>query len=249
MENKELTLARIGMNRDANPAFLSEHEYTFALNTINESEDGNSPNLQNEPSNILCSDFPFGFKVIGVKTDLVSNRTYFFLVNPTTGTSQIGYISGLHTVATLADTETECNCNVSEILATPLEDQDPVATCIYYPLTVDGCNKCLNFDMRYPIHSIEIYGGKLYWTDDYNPPRTLDTNDLEQYKLYSDADCDPIYQCNADPLCEGCQDCENNCPNCEKMLVFKNFEKPCLEPETIIYGGNLKQGTYSFLAA
>lgn len=235
------------MNREANT--LSDHEYSFALNTVSDSVDGNSPNLQNEPSNILCASFPTGFKVVGVGTDIVEDKTYFLLTHPTTRVSQVGYISGNQGVNSLEDIPEECGCNTTEILNTPLELQTPVATCIYYPIIVDTCNKCLGFDVRYPIKNIEIHNGVLYFSDALSSPRFIDTKNLEQYNIFASTCDGDVTQCEGDDRCdEECEDC-TECINCEKMLIFKNSERLCITPQEIIYGGTLKKGSYSFLAA
>ena len=77
------------MNRNSHPGELSNQEYSFALNANFQDEHGNGQViLQNEPSNIKCTGFKDGYKVIGHKFDINSDRTYFFLTNPTTGCSR-----------------------------------------------------------------------------------------------------------------------------------------------------------------
>ena len=39
------------------------------------------------------------------------------------------------------------------------------------------------------------------------------------------------------------------CIDCEKLKIFKTFDKPCLEPERLIVGGSLPMGIYQFLIA
>lgn len=252
--NKEISVPKTGMNLDGSPHELKEQEYKYSMGSILEDRDGNGLNLQNEPSNILCTLFKPGFKVIGFKLDLNTNRTYFFLVNPTTNTSEIGYIDNIHNISMVEDTESECKCTYKNILAEPLEGQTQTPTCVYNTLINDDCNKCLNFNIKYPIQDIvlkdEKSGKKLYFTDNLNPPRYLDLNDISKY-YYNEADCgeEPTQNCNDDLNCD-CEECEENtCPNCEKLNIFKSFEKPCLKPRTIVNGGNLKRGVYQFLIA
>ena len=243
------------MNRDTSPHNLEELEYPYAINSILEGRDGEGLNISNEPSNLLCSQFKTGYKVIGFKNDINANRTYFFLTNPTTGSSEIGYIDGNHDVSLVEDTEVLCGCTYKNILAEPLQDQTQIETCVYNTLIQDDCNKCLNFNVGYPIQDIvlkdEKSGKHLYFTDNFNPPRYIDLDDIEQYKYFQDEQCDDpaVLNCEVDPDCVDCETCEDFCPDCSKMNIFKAFQKPCLQPATIINGGNLKQGRYYFLVA
>lgn len=252
--NKEIAIPKIGMNIDGSPHELREQEYPYSMGSILEDRDGNGVNLQNEPSNLLCTLFKPGFKVIGFKLDLNANRTYFFLVNPTTNTSEIGYIDNIHNISMVEDTESECKCTYKSILAEPLENQTQTPTCVYNTLINDECNKCLNFNINFPIHDIilkdEKSGKKLYFTDNFNPQRHLDLDNISKY-YFNETECggEPTQNCNDDPNCD-CDDCAaNTCPNCEKLNIFKSFDKPCLKPRTIVNGGNLKRGVYQFLLA
>lgn len=242
------------MQTDKHPSSLEEGEYTFALNSNIESHNGNTVNLQNEPSNIYCSYLSEGFVVVGYKKDLLSNRTYFFSTNPSTGTSEIGYIEDIHNLTVINDTELQCNCDYKVILDEPLENQEPEIACSYTVIMNDACNKCLNFSVFHPMRGIVIKDGKLgkrmYFTDNYNPPRYLDLDKLSNYLTYSDAVCDEaaVSNCDEDELCDGCLDCDQ-CPNCEKLKVFRNFNNPCLVIDSLINGGNLKMGSYQFAVA
>ena len=93
MKKSENNIPKKGMNRQTHPAELSAQEYSFALNAnIQEGHGDGDLILVNEPSNIKCSGFKDGFVVVKHKFDRVRNKTYFFLVNPTTGCSEIGWI-------------------------------------------------------------------------------------------------------------------------------------------------------------
>ena len=95
--NRDVGVAKTGMNKDSHPTSLDEKAYVHALNANYEGQDGDLVNLQNEESNILCSKFKDGFLVIGYQKDITADRTYFFLTNPTTGESEIGFIDELET--------------------------------------------------------------------------------------------------------------------------------------------------------
>lgn len=182
MERKvNINYGLIGMNRTGFGHQLDEKTYTFQLNGNLEIDEMGGIALTNEHSNLLCSRFKPGFKVIGNKFDINSDKVYFFLTNPTTGVSEIGYIPYFHDIENQDDVLQDCNCTYENILSEPLEQQEQIAGCSYTTLLTDECNQCLNFDIKRPIKKIVLKGEKffrsLYWTDNYNPPRlVLDDN-------------------------------------------------------------------------
>lgn len=247
--NKDITSPKKGMNRDKSSFDLDNTEYSFMLNGNFHDEHGSGQvNLQNEPSNIYCSGFKEGYKVIGHKFDINKDVTYFFLTNPDTECSEIGYISSFHNFEGIEQIESTCNCNISVVLENPLEEQLQTATCEYFTIisdecVVDGdtiCTGCLGFNINSPIHESNIQikdestGRVLYWTDFDNPPRYLQLDRIEQY--YQEED-----------TCTG--EIVETCLICDKLRVFKLFDKPCLKIETIQNGGNLKAGMYEVLIA
>lgn len=247
--NKDITSPKKGMNRDKSSFDLDNTEYSFMLNGNFHDEHGSGQvNLQNEPSNVYCSGFKEGYKVIGHKFDINKDVTYFFLTNPQTGCSEIGYISSFHNIDGLDQVEETCNCNISVIIENALETQTKVATCQYFTIisdecTVRGettCTGCLGFNINSPIHESNIQikdestGRVLYWTDFDNPPRYLQLDRISQY--YQDEDT-----CTGEVI--------ETCLQCDKLRVFKLFNKPCLKVETIQNGGNLKAGMYEVLIA
>ena len=80
-QSKSINLVKRGMSRDKHPQQLQQIEYSLAVNINTNNEEGNSVNVQLEPSNHYGVQFPNGYKVIGLKTDLLKERTYYFLVN------------------------------------------------------------------------------------------------------------------------------------------------------------------------
>lgn len=231
---------RKGMNRDKNPIDLTETEYSFSLNSNIASETGDSLLVQNEPSNLLCTNFPQGFRVIGREYDVNSNRVFLFLINPETGISEIGYISGITDVQNIEDIENICNCNIKNILAEPLENQTQEPICTYNTLLNDECNLCLNFKITKPIKKIviknEIIGTTLWWTDGLNPMRYINVDDIEQYLFTGENTCG---EDNTQPTCLAC----------EKLKVFKETEHLEIEAESIQQGGNLPAGSFEVLVA
>ena len=129
---------KMGMNRDAHESTLSAQEYSFMLNGNYQDEHGNGVvMLQNEGSNIKCTGFKTGYKVIGHKFDINGERTYFFLVNPTTNISEIGYINSFHNYTSLTQVESACECNITVVLENGLENTRQTNTCSYYTLVSD----------------------------------------------------------------------------------------------------------------
>jgi hypothetical protein len=241
-KQRNLSGAKVGMVRDKASFDLENSEYTFALNANFHDEHGSGPiNVQNEPSNIYCSGFKRGFKVIGHKFDINADRTYFFLVNPVTGCSEIGYINSFYNLDGLEQVERDCDCNLQVILESPLEDVVQVAVCQYKTLLNDcDCegtpgNQCLNFSIDYPIFESNIQlkdefsGRVIYFTDGFNPPRYIQLDRLE------------IYTQDEDP-CTG--EITPVCLDCDKMRIFKVYDKPCLHVDILQNGGNLKAGLY-----
>ena len=239
-KNINISSAKKGMVRDLHPSNLSEENYTDALNSNFEDQNGNGlPNHQNEHSNILCTTFKKGYKVIGFVKDTVDNRTYFFLTNPCTGVSEIGYISEIINIQNEDDIETNCGCDFKELLNEALENVEQKSTCKYTVVIEDSCNKCLNFSVNNPIKrpilKTEKSNKRIFWTDGNNPQRWIDINKIDRYKEVGVGTCS--------------EDLESTCLDCDKLLIFPKFEIPCLDPVVISSGGNLRMGTYEAVVA
>ena len=244
---KNITGPKKGMNRDSVQSELTKNEYSFALNANIQDEHGNGQVvLQNEPSNIRCSSFKPGFKVVGFKYDINNDRTYFFLTNPNTNCSEIGYIDSISSSNGLSALDTSCGCDFNAVLENALELSSINDTCPYVTILSDyceitqSCSGCLNFNIYYPIHkeNVEIKfektGNVIYFTDNYNPPRYIQLDYLEQYN--QDVD-----QCTGVVT--------ETCLSCDKLKVFKESEIFCIEPTTIQNGGNLNMGVYEVIGA
>lgn len=89
---QENNTARSGMNMDMSIGQIPKGTLTYALNGAVENFDSNSVNYQNEPGNELCLNFPQSFHLIGEHFIPEQNKHIFFLTNPDTGASQIGYM-------------------------------------------------------------------------------------------------------------------------------------------------------------
>ena len=84
--------ARAGLNLDSSINQVGPGRLTYALNAAVENFDSSSVNYQNEPGNELCLDFPTGYKLIGSHFIPEKRKNIFFLANPNTGDSEIGYM-------------------------------------------------------------------------------------------------------------------------------------------------------------
>jgi len=84
--------AQTGLNMDQSVNQVGQGSLTYALNAAVENFDANSVNYQNEPGNEFCVQFPSGFSLIGHHLIAEQNKHIFFLTNPDTGDSHIGYM-------------------------------------------------------------------------------------------------------------------------------------------------------------
>jgi hypothetical protein len=89
---REYNVARLGMDMDSSEAQIVKGKLSYALNAVVENFDSNSINYQNEPGNIHCLEFPPDYILIGRYFINEQYKHIFFLTNPLTGNSQIGYM-------------------------------------------------------------------------------------------------------------------------------------------------------------
>ena len=89
---QENNVARTGLNLDQSVNQIQKGQLTYALNAAVENYDANSVNYQNEPGNELCLNFPEEYHIIGEHFINEQNKHIFFLTNPNTGASEIGYM-------------------------------------------------------------------------------------------------------------------------------------------------------------
>jgi hypothetical protein len=243
-KNKNISLARQGMNRDIASDSLKNQSYTFAKNMNVENDSGNLLKLKSEHSNLLASKFVDDYKVIGFESDINTGSTYFFLTNPTTGISEIGVIQNNANFDLMSDVEAECpDCEFKRILNEPLEGTTQTEYLTYTTLLSD-CEEngyCLNFDIRYPIKKViiknEKSGIKIFFSDNYNPPRYINLNKLNDYLFTG------VEVCNDD------SNVADTCLACDKLRMFPIYQPIRLEPKEQVLGGNLPQAQYSFYIA
>lgn len=229
-----------GMNRNTHPSELAQ-EYTFAMNVNIQSENnGEQVVIQNENSNTLCSRFNDGFIVIKSQYDRVRRRTYFFLLNESTGCSEIGYIDENQEAEENDAVIKSCGCYDVAIFEEGLETvTDIQASCEYVTLLSDycklteTCTGCLGFSKLHPIKDVVIRhavtGDELYFTDGNTFQKYINLDYI--YELFIDKD-----------PCTG--KVTEICIDCEKLRLFRRFDPICSAPKVIQGGGSLRAGTY-----
>jgi len=89
---QELNSANIGLNLDNTLNQIKQGTLTYALNAALENFDASSVNYQNEQGNELCVKFPEEYVLIGTHFINEQSKHIFFLTNPSTGDSEIGYM-------------------------------------------------------------------------------------------------------------------------------------------------------------
>ena len=152
---QEFNLGRVGIDMDLTVNQIDKGKLTYALNANLENFDASSVNYQNEQGNYSCLDFPSGYRLIGEHFIQEKNKHIFFLANPLTGGSEIGYMDN--------------NDCVYHTLSTTYADLG---------ITVEANSPCLNFSINHPIHKavhkITNCTTEVYWTDGVNPRRYID---------------------------------------------------------------------------
>ena len=91
--NAQFNTATGGLNLDSSLNQIPKGTLTYALNATLENFDETSINYQNEQGNEHCLNFPDGYQVIADHSIFERNKHIFFLANPTSGDSEIGYMN------------------------------------------------------------------------------------------------------------------------------------------------------------
>ena len=89
----EYNNATAGLNMDQSVNQVQKGQLTYALNASVENFDASSVNYQNEPGNELCLTFPSEFVLIGSHYIQEKSKHIFFITNPTTSESEIGFMN------------------------------------------------------------------------------------------------------------------------------------------------------------
>ena len=84
--------AQAGLNLDSSVSQVGPGKVTYALNAAIENFDDNSVSYQNELGNELCLTLPTGYKLIGEYYIPEKRKHIFFITNPISGDSEIGFM-------------------------------------------------------------------------------------------------------------------------------------------------------------
>lgn len=94
MADSTINYGAIGLNLGSAIQQVKKGQLTYALNAVVENFDGQQVSYQTEPANSFCHAFPEGYEVIGHRAIAEIGKTVFFLHNPDSGDSEVGF--GLH---------------------------------------------------------------------------------------------------------------------------------------------------------
>ena len=89
---QEYNSGNTGLNLDNTLNQIKQGTLTYALNAAVENFDASSVNYQNEQGNELCVTFPKEYVLIGTHFINEQSKHIFFITNPNTGDSEIGYM-------------------------------------------------------------------------------------------------------------------------------------------------------------
>ena len=84
--------ANVGLNMDNSPSQMRQGQWSYSLNANVENFDANTLSIQNEAGNEPCIQIPEGFVSIGNHFINEQTKYIFFITNPSSGDSQIGYM-------------------------------------------------------------------------------------------------------------------------------------------------------------
>lgn len=207
------------------PSMIKEGQFLLLLNGNIQNVSGDFALISNDNSNILGTKFKEGYKVIGTLLVPSLSLTFFFLTNPVTNDSEIGWIFDAVNIDQ-PDVYSQVDNKIIE--STPLEliTQSPNSV---YNTFVNA--KCLNFDIDHPVSSwvkIDDCNIRIYFNDFKNPPRYIDYDNFPKVNL---SNC---------PLIET-QDLD-----CDKILIFPESCYPKIDVIDVISGGQNKAGVYQF---
>ncbi len=262
--NSNPNQAMLGLNTDSILQQVKPGMLTYALNAQVDSFDGNMITYQNEQSNVLCSEFKAGYKIIGYHSIMEQNRTIIFMTNPYTGDSEIGELNNVITCDVDNPThlnekkssnyvnngynnlDSSCKCQDSPEILTFYElfkklnpdNTLQVNSCCQYRTLVNA--RCLGFNVNHPIHKVVH--------------RIVDLNDDADKcgtEIYWADGLNPRRFLNLNDLpyetiVDGCDRIQSNVIDCNLLEVQPVIKIPCIRPLVVSDGGSLVAGSYQF---
>lgn len=259
--------AMLGLNTDNYSQQVKAGTLTYALTAQVDSFDGQMITYQNEQSNVLCSEFKTGYRVIGYHSIVEQDRTVIFSTNPYTGDSEIGLLnssvacdvddpSNLNSIKTnnyvnngYNSLDPDCNCvgdspviSFYDLFKKTNPTQDKSKACCSYTTLINA--KCLNFNVNYPIYKAVHRIVDL--NDDANKCGTeIYWADGLNPRRFFNIDDLPF----AEAIINECERVKTNIIDCDLMEVQPVVKIPCLHPEVVSDGGSTIAGTYQFAIA
>jgi Leucine-rich repeat (LRR) protein len=186
IENHSSTV-RVGLNMDSSINQISPGQYTYALNSSIENFDSNSFSLQNEEGNELCLVFPKEMVLIGRHFIGEKNKHIFFLVNPDTNSSEIGYMDNNDCLYHTLINASCLNFDTTHPIRKVVHKINNCATEIYWTdgfnprryLNIDDIPKLLKYgsDLCDPAYSDELDCNQLLIQPNFSTP-TLSITDV-----------------------------------------------------------------------
>ena len=184
---QEYNNATAGLNLDQSVNQIPKGALTYALNASVENFDSDSVNYQNEPGNELCLDFPTNFHLIGTHFIAEQNKHIFFLTNPETGDSQIGYMDNNDCIYRVYVSSKCLGFNIHYPILKAVHKITNCTTEVYW---TDGLNPrryidlnnipyklAPNADLCNPIYTTELDCNQLNVQPNFNIP-SLDITDI-----------------------------------------------------------------------
>jgi len=233
-----------GLNKDSDPSFVSEGMWTHAINTVNNTIEGDIGTLSNEIANFLCA-------TTGATMPSLATKKYI-----------IGAIY-LYSDKWVIFTAGHANNGKRIVSEIGLLEED---VCRYRPIVQD---KCLKFDKRYLISGSarekEDCTWQVYWADGLNPDRYLNIGDPKTWPTldYTWLGGGPLtmnYYSNGTNTTflwpgvswEEDTNLVNNCEfttyknsiDCNAIRLARLMTTPCLNLTLGQQGGTIANGTY-----
>ena len=171
---QEYNLGRIGLNMDSTVNQIEKGKLTYALNANLENFDASSVNYQNEQGNKLCLKFPENYHLIGEHFIQEQNKHIFFLANPLTGGSEIGYMDNNDCVY---HTYVSGNCLNFKIEHPIHKAVHKITNCTTEVYWTDGFNPRRFIDLQNPPY-ITVYA-----EDSICDPETIPELDCNKIKV------------------------------------------------------------------
>lgn len=178
--NPETNSANTGLNMDVTPNQIKQGSLTYALNAALENFDANGINYQNEPGNEFCLEFPKNYTLIGTHFIQERNKHIFFLANPLTQDSEIGYMNNNDCVYRTLVNDPCLNFNVNVPIQKIVHRITNCTTELYWPdqngrrfLDIDNIPWVLSFgsEICNPVYSDVLDCNQLNINPDFAIPQ------------------------------------------------------------------------------